>query len=110
MLEIDEATEVLCALAKERELIIFVGSGISIDSNLPTWDGFLEAFIEFCKEVKSTYGKYPEVQEIFSGDLLHDADQQRSLQPTHVATVLKEKMSRLPKRVGTNVVKGSDPF
>jgi NAD-dependent SIR2 family protein deacetylase len=103
MLEIDEATDILTQLAINEQLIIFVGSGISIASGLPMWDEFLEKFISFCRDVRRTYEKYPEVQEIFSDALLSDAEIQTKVRPTHVATVLKERMSRLPKRISTNV-------
>ena len=105
MLEIDEATTKLCQLAKDGQLIIFVGSGISIGSGLPKWDEFLEKFIEFCKELRATYSKYPEVQSIFSDTLLNDAARQTRSHPTHVATVLKERMAALPSRISTNVEK-----
>jgi hypothetical protein len=105
MLEIDEATDILCNLARNQQLIIFVGSGISIPppSSLPKWDAFLESFIAFCRDIRVTYAKYPEVQNIFTDDLLLDADSQKTVKPTHVATVLKERMTRLPKRIRTNV-------
>jgi len=103
MLEIDEATVTLCNLAKEGKLIVFVGSGISIDSGLPVWDDFLKKFIEFCKEIRTIYSRYPEVQDIFSDTLLDDAELQTRIHPTHVATVLKERIAKLPSRISTNV-------
>jgi NAD-dependent SIR2 family protein deacetylase len=102
MLEIDEATVTLCELAKKGKLIVFVGSGISFKSGLPLWDKFLEKFIEFCKEQRTTYSKFPEVQNIFSDTLLHDAELQTKDHPTHVATVLKEQMAKLPTEISTN--------
>lgn len=103
MLEIDEAATALMKLAKEQRLIVFVGSGISVNSGLPRWDDFLVRFIEFCRELRATYSKYPEVEQIFSDELLGDAHRQTKSHPTHVATVLKERMSRLPTSLRTNV-------
>jgi NAD-dependent SIR2 family protein deacetylase len=97
-----EEREELARLAKQGRLIIFVGSGISVDSKLPTWEGFLDAFIDFCKGLASQYRGY-NVQRVFEAELFEDAQMEKIKNPTHVATVLKTKIEELPQNIRTNV-------
>ncbi|WP_339067196.1 SIR2 family protein [Teredinibacter turnerae] len=103
MLELDQAIKELSDLAKQQKLIIFVGSGISLKSGLPLWDDFLNLFIEFCNGLRKTYASYTEIENLFPDELLNDATKQASSKPTHVATVLKDRMSKLPTNLRTNV-------
>ena len=103
MLELNEAKVVLSDLVQKEKLILFAGSGVSVGSGLPTWDGFLVEFIEFCRQIRTDYKRYPEVQEAFTDELLSDAASVTSSYPIHVATVLKEKMETLPSRIATNI-------
>lgn len=102
MLTLEEAKEVLTPLVQSGRLIIFVGSGISVDSGLPTWDGFLDKYIEFCKQLASQYRGYA-IERIIESDLLADAVNEKVKNPVHVATVLKAKLSELPLNIRTNV-------
>lgn len=102
MLSLEEAKQVLTPLVQSGRLIIFVGSGISKDSGLPLWDGFIDNYIDFCKHLANQYRSY-EIEKFFESDLLNNATDQKNSRPAHVATVLKARMSELPKNIKTNV-------
>ena len=44
----EKAMEELKELLYENRLSVFAGSGISVDSRLPDWDGFIDKYIEIC--------------------------------------------------------------
>jgi len=69
---------------------------------LPTWDGFLERYIEFCKGLSHQYRGYA-IDKIMEQDLLDDASAERQRNPVRVATVLKSKLMDLPQNIRTNV-------
>jgi NAD-dependent SIR2 family protein deacetylase len=102
MLTLEQAKEELKPLLVEGRLIIFVGSGISVDSGLPTWEEFLDHFIEFCKKLSRQYRSY-DIERIFQQELLTDATTEKMKKPVHVATVLKAKMKELPQHLISNV-------
>lgn len=52
-LTMTEALPIMEKLLSERKLSIFAGSGISVDSNLPAWDGFIDRYIEICEELNA---------------------------------------------------------
>lgn len=105
VLTLDQATPILSELLEKRRLIAFVGSGISIESGLPTWDGFLSSFIEFCREVKNTYGRKETdaIRTLLPETLLTNAVDERLKRPTHVAMVLKKALEQTPKSIKTNI-------
>lgn len=105
MLTLDQGVEALSAELSSGRLIAFVGSGISVDSKLPTWDGFLDSFILFCREVKTEYGKgSPDaIEAILPDALLANADLERSKRPAHVALVLKDALMRAPENLRSNI-------
>lgn len=49
-----EALPVMKKLLSDSKLSIFAGSGISVDSNLPEWDGFIDKYIEICDELNAS--------------------------------------------------------
>lgn len=53
-LTMTEALPIMEKLLSERKLSIFAGSGISVDSNLPAWDGFIDRYIEICEELNAS--------------------------------------------------------
>lgn len=105
MLNLDQGVEVLSDELSSGRLIAFVGSGISVDSGLPTWDGFLDSFILFCREVKAEYGKGSghAIEAILPDVLLANADLERSKRPAHVALVLKDALMRAPENLRSNI-------
>ena len=48
---IEEALPKLEQLMEDNSLSIFAGSGVSIDSGLPTWDGLIDNFIELLESL-----------------------------------------------------------
>jgi hypothetical protein len=77
-------------LAENGKLILFAGSGVSVGSGLPTWDGFLKEFIEFCRDVQAHLPN----DKKFS-DLLNDAENRIQKDPTRVSSVLKDQLKKL---------------
>jgi NAD-dependent SIR2 family protein deacetylase len=102
MLNLSDAVTRLKPELQSGRLIVFVGSGISVDSGLPTWDGFLDKFIEFCEQLPSQY-RGRDIERVMGIDLLANASTERRKKPVHVATVLKAKMGELPQNIRTNV-------
>ena len=49
MLTAQEALPIMKNLLSEGRLSIFAGSGISVDSGLPEWDGFVDKYIRICE-------------------------------------------------------------
>ena len=105
MIELDDGIEKLKALRAEDKLILFVGSGMSVPppSSLPTWEGFLDEFISFCRTTETKYSNHI-TDPIFTNELVADADSAKSKYPAEVASVLKNKLSELPDMIKTNVV------
>lgn len=97
ILNVDEAIETLSPILKDNRLIIFVGSGISIDSQLPGWEGFLHEFIKFCEQLIENHGKNDEIQKSFNPNIFNDAKLKIQKDPIQVATVLKDKLTSYPK-------------
>lgn len=102
MMTIDKAKKELSKLIKQKRLIIFVGSGISIDSGLPNWTGFLDSFIDFCKGLQRDYNNQ-EIVKSFQSELFDDAHNEKIKKPAHVATVLKSKIAELPESIRSNI-------
>src|SRR5262245_41973098 len=98
MLTLEDGVRVLSDELKNGRLIAFVGSGISVESNLPTWDGFLDSFITFCRDVKKEYGPRPSdaIHLALPDHLLTNATEERAKRPAHVAWVLKEALAKAP--------------
>lgn len=58
---------------KENRLIIFAGSGVSIDSNLPTWQGLVEKLVVLFRSNLYLLDSYPSTQNSLT-KLLDDCD------------------------------------
>lgn len=111
-LNIGDAKTMLDPLFPEKKLAIFVGSGVSVPSGLPTWDGLLEKFVEFCESYERSLG------DTELHDLLDDARRivfgsstaapPRSLKssvlhPERVISALKHELTRLEKEKGIRI-------
>src|SRR5215213_5754203 len=86
---VEDAVKVLSPLLKKNKLIIFVGSGMSVPSGLPAWDGFL---FEFIKMVKSLDLKRCKVEDIH--EIINDAKEEIRRDPIKVASVIKNCLSK----------------
>jgi len=93
----------LVELKKElasKKLLIFVGSGVSVapPSGLPTWDGLMNKFIEFCEDIQTQISPSDRFDK-----LLNDARDNKGKYPLRVATVLKDKLTALEKKGYRNI-------
>lgn len=91
-----EALPIMVKLLNEKRLSIFAGSGISVDSGLPTWDGLVDRYIESCRVLNTTLD--PEYQ--FT-DIIDDAKNFKGKNLVETITALKEKVSEC-ERAGVN--------
>lgn len=48
-----QALPILNKLLSEKKLSVFAGSGVSVPSGLPTWDGFIDQYIKICEQLNS---------------------------------------------------------
>jgi hypothetical protein len=71
---------------------LFAGSGVSVDSGLPTWDGMLSKFVDFCEEVKAELDPTT-ISKVMNGtnydEFITHARDRTSKNPLRVASVLK---------------------
>jgi len=104
MLSLNKAINDLKELKEKEKLIIFVGSGMSVPppSNLPTWDGFLNEFINFCRYLVKKYSKF-HLDNQLTDKLLKAAEKSCSKYPIEVATVLRDKLLETPNRIRSNI-------
>ncbi len=88
-ISIEEAKKELGALLKKNKLCIFAGSGISVPapSNLPTWDEFVDKYIDICKEINEMVDSTLKFKE-----LLDDAQSYKTKSAINTLTVLKDKI------------------
>ena len=91
-----ESLPILKELLSERKLSIFAGSGISVDSNLPDWDGFIDKYIEICDDLNASLD--PSLQ--FT-DIIADARDSKERDLISTITALKDKV-RECKEHGVN--------
>ncbi len=82
-----DALPILEGLLLEGRLSIFAGSGISVDSGLPTWDGFIDRYIEICEELNKSIDSSMQF-----GDIIADAKVKKDRDLIATVTVLKDKV------------------
>ena len=91
--ELNEAIPILGDLLKENKLNIFVGSGISLPSDIPDWNGLILEFVNMAKDLKLFDEKdKKEINQIFS-----DVEKRRKenrFEPIQIATVLKNRLKK----------------
>lgn len=95
-ISIEQAKDELMQLLLKNKLCIFAGSGISVPapSNLPTWDQFVDKYIDICAEVNKVADSTMKF-----GDILADAPNYKTKSAVNTLTVLKDKI-RLCKKHG----------
>lgn len=49
-----DALPIITKILSEGRLSIFAGSGISVESGLPAWDGFIDKYIDICEELNKS--------------------------------------------------------
>lgn len=83
----DSALPILKQIMAENRLSIFAGSGISVDSGLPAWDGFIDKYIDICEQLNESLE--PEMQ--FS-EIITDAKKKKEDDLISTVTALKDKV------------------
>lgn len=87
-----EALPIMKKVLSENKLSIFAGSGISVESGLPAWDGFIDKYIEICEELNASLE--PSLQ--FS-DIISDAKTSKTKNLISTITALKGKVKEIKK-------------
>lgn len=82
-----EALPIIKEILSENRLSIFVGSGMSVDSGLPAWDGFVDKYIEICEKLNNSI----DVDLRFT-DIIADAKATKSKNLISTITALKDKI------------------
>ena len=86
-LTMTEALPIMKSLLAERKLSIFAGSGISVDSKLPAWDGFIDKYIEICEDLNASLDPSLQFTEIIA-----DARTSKDRDLISTITALKDKV------------------
>ncbi|GAB2763234.1 SIR2 family protein [Rhabdobacter roseus] len=89
-MELDQGIKELSELIQKNNLVIFAGSGVSVDSGLPSWDNLLLNFMEMAKDLPLSSRDKKDLTE-----LIDDAQKQHNenkFDPIKVATVIKDKI------------------
>ena len=86
-LTMTEALPIMKNLLSERKLSIFAGSGISVDSKLPAWDGFIDKYIEICDDLNASLDPSLQFTEIIA-----DARASKDRDLISTITALKDKV------------------
>lgn len=89
-LSVAEATPELCKLLSEKKLCIIAGSGVSVDppASLPTWDGFVNKYIEICSSLNDSL-----VADYQFGKILKDANTYKNKDVISTVTALKDAIN-----------------
>lgn len=77
----------LSRLLSEHRLSVFAGSGISVGSKLPAWDGFIGKYIEMCELLNSRLNDEDKFTEI-----IEDAKHNKKKDLIGTITALKDKV------------------
>lgn len=101
-MDADEALEKLSGHIEENRLAVLVGSGVSVNSDLPTWDQLLDQFVQFCAGIEEDL----EVTEgVRRPKLLEEARREKKNYPLRVASVLRNHLVQLELETGANIQK-----
>jgi len=95
---IKEAERDLSILLDKEKLCIFAGSGISVDSGLPKWDGFIIKYKEICEEIIKINKEHLESNEIKKFDeIVNDVNDFIDRDIIATATALRDIITNLAK-------------
>lgn len=75
-------------LLAENRLSIFAGSGISVSSGLPAWDGFIDQYIKICEELNDSIDD----PDLKFDEIIADAKTAKKQDLIATATALKDKV------------------
>lgn len=88
-----DALPILKSDLEKGKLSIFVGSGVSVDSKLPTWDGFVDKYINICEMLNNSIDS-----SLQFTDIIKDAKDSKSKNLISTITALKEKVKEIKRR------------
>lgn len=94
LLELNEGIARLSQRMADGNLIVFAGSGMSVDSGLPDWDGFLRAFIEMASALPLASAQKNQLSELLE-EILKLPSNEPIPDPIRVATVIKRKLAEI---------------
>lgn len=92
-LTIEQAIKSLTPLLEKEKLSIFVGSGASVDSGLPTWDGLIDLYIDICEQCNNDLPKDVQFTEI-----INDARMHKNRDLIRTVSVLKHELKELKSK------------
>lgn len=86
-IELKDSVPILSKLLTSNKLSIFAGSGISVESGLPTWDGFVDEYIKICK-------KFSDIMpdKLKFEDILDDAKNYKTKDVIKTVSALKNRI------------------
>lgn len=90
---LSEALPILQELLSKRKLSIFAGSGISVDSGLPQWDGFIDKYIDICDILNKSLPTDMQFSDIISDARIH-----KDKDLVETVTALKDKVKECKKK------------
>lgn len=95
-----EALPELQQLLRAKRLVLFAGSGISVDppASLPTWDGLLDKFIDWCGVLQPALPTDMRFEK-----LLLEARDHTQRRPVQVASALKDQLLEVERRQSRNL-------
>ncbi len=88
-----EALPIIKKVLSENRLSIFAGSGISVDSGLPTWDGFVDKYIKICEKLNNSIDS-----DLRFTDIIIDAKTTKSKNLISTITALKDKVKDIQNK------------
>lgn len=91
-LELKDSIPLLADLLSSSKLSIFAGSGISVDSGLPTWDGFVDEYIKICERFSAAVP-----DELKFDDILDDAKKYKTKDVIQTISALKHRIKKCQK-------------
>lgn len=91
-LEPSKALKIMKELLAKGRLSLFAGSGISVDSGLPTWDGFIDDYINACEKLNDTLKDSKDQEYLRFDDIIEDAKAQKDKDLLSTISALKEKV------------------
>ena len=85
-----DALPIITKILSEGRLSIFAGSGISVESGLPAWDGFIDKYIDICEELNKSLEPCYQFTDIIS-----DAKASKDKNLISTITALKGKVKEI---------------
>ncbi|WP_457617829.1 SIR2 family protein [Lutibacter sp.] len=91
--ELNDAIPILGDLLRQGKLNIFVGSGISIDSGIPDWNGLITEFVDMAEKLELLYPQdRAEINQIVKDVKKRIKDNR--FDAIQIATVLKNRLKK----------------